>query len=168
MRTSLAGTGPTGSGSTQRRWRSGGASDRRSRSTWGDVGNPRAFNFWAGAWGDSPDGSYKSNDTAPNVGTWNYRVGTATDGSLATGRFIIEHLPSDNPHIQGLIDWIDESDRLDWLARRLNAAYALPEDIHVVVMEDTHGPAYFPDLRAITMPPEFLDTILYLFNRDYR
>ena len=73
-------------------------------------------------------------------------------------------MPSGDPRTQGLIDWIDESNRLDWLVRRLNAAYALPEDITVVVMEDTDGPAYFPNLRAITMPPEFLGTILRLFE----
>ncbi len=129
-----------------------------------DIGNPRAFNFWAGGWDDNPDGSGSSGDVAPNTGTWTYRVGTATDGPLPTGAFIIDYVPSDNPQTQGLIDWIDESNLLDWLVPRLNAAYALPEDITVVVMEDTDGPAYFPEYRAITMPPEFLDTILYLFR----
>ena len=109
-----------------------------------DVGNPRAFNFWVGAWSDNPDGSGTRADIAPNTGTWNYRVGTATDGPLPTGAFIIEYVPSGDPQTQGLIDWIDESDLLDWLAQRLNAAYALPEDITVVVMEDTDGPALLP------------------------
>ena len=131
-----------------------------------DIGNPQAFNFWVGAWmSDSLDG--RSGDVAPNTGTWNYRVGTATDAPPPTGAFIIEYVPSDDPQTQGLIDWIDESDHLDWLAQLLNATYALPEDIHVSVEEGTFGPAYFPDSREITMPPRFLAIVLYLLkDRD--
>ena len=128
-----------------------------------DIGNPQAFNFWVGAWmSDSLDG--RSGDVAPNTGTWNYRVGTATDAPPPTGAFIIEYVPSDDPQTQGLIDWIDESDHLDWLAQLLNATYALPEDIHVSVEEGRSGPAYFHDSREITMPPRFLDILLYLFE----
>ena len=49
-----------------------------------DIGNPQAFNFWVGAWmSDSLDG--RSGDVAPNTGTWNYRVGTATDAPPPPG-----------------------------------------------------------------------------------
>ena len=39
-----------------------------------------------------------------------------------------------------------------------------PYDITVYVWENRQGPAYFPEHRYITMPPEFLELIINLFD----
>ena len=52
---------------------------------------------------------------------------------------------------------------LDEIAQDINETLVLREDINVFVQEAIPGPAYFPDVKEITMPPEFADTVFDLF-----
>ena len=123
-----------------------------------EIGNPQAFNFRVGAWGEG-----RSGDIAPGRGTWTYRVGSATtpppperdttvfeprdiydrpSRSYSPGRIVV-HYVTTGPDAPSLADYDYDSvpDYVEEIARVADEALARFERLGFrPPSPDRHGP----------------------------
>ena len=90
----------------------------------------------------------------------------------ADQKIYIEYWEQDDPHLQRLVDWINESDMFDWFAQEINDTYLLPRPIRVIVGDTPDatgftGPRWRPENGSVTivMPPASLNSYLVLFRK---